>query len=74
MTRATMLKHLAPGRRVECNVRGRIFWATLVELLCEGQWRIQPPKGISYYHVNLRQIRNIEKTWTPDDSQVRKSG
>ena len=75
MTRQTMLRNLQAGVRVECNVRGRVFWATLLRWWPEERmWQITPPKGVGYHRVTLRQIRNAEKMRSPDDSQVRKSG
>jgi hypothetical protein len=54
------LEPCKPGRRVQCNVRGRIFEAEVLERTAEGL-RIAPPRGISYHHVSARQVRKVLK-------------
>lgn len=50
------LEGIRPGDRVECNVRGRRFWAEARELEASGRLRIIPPAGITYYRVTARQV------------------
>jgi hypothetical protein len=63
-----MLAGLKAGREVEINIRGRVFWATLLARTSSG-WNIQPPRGISYHHVTTQQIRTAAKQWSPEDTQ-----
>ena len=69
-SRAAMLAGLKPGRKVQCNVRGRVFWCTLLTR-SQGGWQVTPPKGITYHHVTTQQIRAAAPRWHPADTQVR---
>lgn len=49
-----------PGDQVQCNIRGRIFWATVLERI-DGGLKIEPPHGVNYFHVTARQVTNHKK-------------
>ncbi len=49
------LQGVRPGDTVTCCVKGRQFVAT-VRLVGEGWVRVDPPAGITYYHVKARQV------------------
>ncbi len=49
------LHGVQPGDTVTCCVKGRQFVAT-VRLVGEGWVRVDPPAGITYYHVKARQV------------------
>lgn len=50
------LTSIKPGDTVECNVRGRIFNAEVLEKTELGL-RIQPPPNHTYHNVTSRQVR-----------------
>jgi hypothetical protein len=50
------LASIKPGDRIEANVRGLVFTATVAERL-PGEVRIEPPRGISYMRLTARQVR-----------------
>lgn len=63
-------RKIASGTRVDCNVGGRMFSATVEERTPTGV-RIRPPKGHTYYHVTARQVTKVHK-WDPYASQITK--
>lgn len=62
------LSRVKPGDRVECNVRGRHFTATVVARSTEGL-EVEPPKGVTYRHVTARQVVKVLR-WDPRRTQV----
>lgn len=68
MTRASMLAGLKPGRVVECNVRGRVFRATLVARIADG-WSVEPHGRATYHHVVSRHITKADRVWTAESTQ-----
>lgn len=55
---------LRPGLRVQCNVKGRVFEATLIERdeQVRGGWRVEPDSSnVTYYHVRGRDIKMVER-------------
>lgn len=68
MTRAGMLAGLKAGRVVECNVRGRVFRATLLARTADG-WSIAPQGRSTYHHVTARDITAADRVWTPEGTQ-----
>lgn len=64
-------KRVLPGDRLECNVRGRVFTAT-VRAFAPGGYAIHPDsRNITYYRVTKRQVTGHEPVaFDPSTSQV----
>jgi hypothetical protein len=63
---------LKPGTRVTCNVKGRVFTATVVERTPTGV-RVQPPKGITWREIKARDVKSVH-AFDPYATQVTTEG
>jgi hypothetical protein len=65
---AKLPANLKPGTRLDCNVRGRVFTATVLARTPTGV-RVSPPSGITYHHVTAKQVARVHK-WDPYATQI----
>jgi hypothetical protein len=65
-------RNVRPGTRVDCNVKGRKFAATVMERTPTGL-RVCPPRGCTYHHVTARQVTKLHK-WDPAVTQITNEG
>lgn len=62
------LSSVHPGDTVTVNIRGRVFDATVAERLPDGRVRLNPPRGITYYHATARQVVKRHPRRKPTDA------
>lgn len=77
------LEPIGVGDLIKCDVRGRIFLATVERLEDDGSLRIQPiARGVTYRHVRARQVidhwrhgmRQVQRGPTVPDGQLELTG
>lgn len=56
-------RHVPEGTLVDCNVRGRLFTATVEERI-KGGLRVSPPRGITWRVIKTSQVVKLH-TWDP---------
>jgi hypothetical protein len=53
---------LHPGAKVEVDIRGRVFTATVTGNPAGDRWPIKPPRGVGYHSVTERQVKRVLRT------------